>query len=387
MWGRKLAPSSGVKNWFQSMTGSGEARLMLQWAEWLRRCVLGDRETIFVNLDETPMAKQMPARRGYVTNQIGTLDGDWHARITTRDTRSHATLMAAVCDDALLQKHLPQLLLTKDKTLTRAEKTALANLPRPIRWLAGSSGWMTSSILKQVFTIYRREIRAIRPNAEIVMVFDVASPHMTREVFMHLNRLNLHTLLVPAGMTWLLQPLDTHVFSTLKRSLHDSQARGRAASPLGILPSCSWIRIAGEAVKEVLVDRDWTHSLRGNGLHAHVVPLRATLLTFFRDVVPLLAEPLTSAQMKDLLNRPTMDRRDACLRYSMRLLEGDAAVPAARVVPVVLRRLMRLPRRVPAVVAEAVPAMVAAAGASGSDGPALPAPGAAPRRTRSGGLY
>ncbi len=37
---------------------------MLQWAEWLRKCVLGDRETVFVNLDETPMAKQMPARSG-----------------------------------------------------------------------------------------------------------------------------------------------------------------------------------------------------------------------------------------------------------------------------------------------------------------------------------
>ena len=71
----------------------------------------------------------------------------------------------------------------------------------------------------------------------------------------------------------------------------------------------------------------------------------------------------------------------------MRLQEGLAAVPAARADPVVLRRLVRLPRRVPAVVAEAVPALVAAAGASGSDGPALPAPGAAPRRTRSGGLY
>jgi hypothetical protein len=34
MWGRKLAPSSGVKNWFQSMTWSVEARLMLQWSEW-----------------------------------------------------------------------------------------------------------------------------------------------------------------------------------------------------------------------------------------------------------------------------------------------------------------------------------------------------------------
>ena len=214
IWGRKIAPSSGVKNWFQSMAGSCESGLMLQRAEWLRTCVLGDRETIFVNLDETPVAMQMQSRRAYVCNLIRTLDADWHARIPTRDTRSHATLMTAVCDDALLQEHLPQLLLTKDKTLTRAEKTALRHLPLPIRWLEGSTGWMTSSILKQVFTIYRREIRAVRPNADIVMVSDVASQHVTREVFMHLNRLNLHTLLVPAGMTWLLQPLDTHVFST-----------------------------------------------------------------------------------------------------------------------------------------------------------------------------
>jgi hypothetical protein len=369
------------------MTRSGEARLMLQWAEWLRQCVLGDRETVFVNLDETPMAKQMSARSGYVCCMNGAVDGDWHARITTRDTRAHATLMAAVCDDALLQKHLPQLLLTKDKTLTRAEKTALANLARPIRWLAGSTGWMTSSILKQIFTIYRREIRVHRPNAEIVMVFDVASQHVTREVFMHLNRLGLHTLLIPAGMTWLLQPLDTHVFSTLKRTLHDRQTRGRALSPLGILPACSWIQIAGAAIKDVLVDRDWTHSLRGNGLHSQVVPLRPTLAKFFREVVPVLAEPLTTAQMKDLLNRPTMDRRDACLRYSMRVLEVRAAAPAARVVPIVLRRLVRLPRRMPAEAVVPVPAMAAASGASGSADPVLPDPGAAVRRTRSGGLY
>ena len=204
---------------------------------------------------------------------------------------------------------------------------------------------------------------------------------------MHLNCLKLHTLLVPAGMTWLLQPLDTHVFNSLKRTLHDRQTRGRAMSPLGILPANSWIRIAGEAIQDVLVNRDWTHSLRGNGLHSKVVPLRATLLRFFEEVVPLLAEPLTSEQMKDLLNRPTMDRRDVCMRHSMRLLEERAGVPAARVVPIVLRRLMGLPGRIAAVVAEAVPAMPAASGASGSAGPTLPAPALAVRHTRSGGLY
>jgi hypothetical protein len=377
----------GSKTWFNITIETCEAALMLQWCEWLRKCVLAGRETIFVNLDETPMAKQMQARRGYVCEVIGTVDTDWHARISTRDTRSHATLMAAVCDDPDLQKHLPQLLLTKDETLTRAEKAALATLPLPIRWLAGSKGWMTSAICKQVFTIYRRAIRAVRPNADIVMVFDCASQHVTHEVLMHLNRLNMHTLLVPAGMTWLLQPLDTHVFSTLKRSLHDSQMRGRGASPLGILPACSWIRLAGAAIKEVLVDRDWSHSLRGNGLHAQMVPLRPTLAEFFHEVFPVPAVALSSAQMKDLLNRPTMERRDACLRYSMRLLELAGAPPAPAVVPVVIHRLVRLPRRAPAAAAEAVPAVAAAGGAAGSDGPVPPDPGVGVRRTRSGVLY
>ena len=382
-----FGPGYGVKTWSECITAIREAALMLQWAEWLRKCVLGGRETIFVNLDETPMAKQMKARRGYVCEVIGTVASDWHARITTRDSRSHATLMAAVCDDAELQRHLPQLLLTKDETLTRAEKTALAALPLPIRWLRGTSGWMTSALCKQVFTIYRRAIRAVRPNADIVMVFDVASQHVTRDVLMHLNRLNMHTLLIPAGMTWLLQPLDTHVFSTLKRSLHDLQSRGRGESPLGILPACSWIRIAGAAIKDVLVDRDWTHSLRGNGLHSQVVPLRPTLANFFHEVFPLPPFPLSSAQMKDLLNRPTMERRDACLRYSMRLLEHPLPGPALPAVRMLFPRLVRLPGRAPVASAEAVATEVAAASASGSGGPAPPAPDAALRRTRSGGLY
>ena len=91
--------------------------------------------------------------------------------------------------------------------------------------------------------------------------------------------------------------------------------------------------------------------------------------------------------MKDLLNRPTMERRDACLRYSMRLLEHPLAGPALPAVRIFLPRLVRLPGRAPVASAEAVPTEVAAAGASGSGGPVPPAPDAALRRTRSGGLY
>jgi hypothetical protein len=71
----------------------------------------------------------------------------------------------------------------------------------------------------------------------------------------------------------------------------------------------------------------------------------------------------------------------------MRVLDRHVAVPAARVVPVVLRRLMRLPKRMPAVAADAVPAMAAAASAAGSDGHVLPAADPPVRRTRSGAFY
>ena len=67
MWGRNLAPSWGVKNWFKSVTAVCKGCIdFAVGKKWLRKCVLRGRETIFVNLDESPMAKQMKARRGYV---------------------------------------------------------------------------------------------------------------------------------------------------------------------------------------------------------------------------------------------------------------------------------------------------------------------------------
>ena len=67
-------------------------------------------------------------------------------------------------------------------------------------------------------------------------------------------------------MTWLLQPLDTHVFAKLKRKLHDLQAEARAEADDGTLPRTAWVGLLQKAITETLVERSWGHAFSQNGI-------------------------------------------------------------------------------------------------------------------------
>ena len=83
----------------------------------------------------------------------------------------------------------------------------------------GTDGWITSANFPAVLTYIRREFLRLRPLHEIVVVMDCAAQHCATNVIQHCRRLRLHVLLVPARFTWLLHPLDAHVFGNLKRRL------------------------------------------------------------------------------------------------------------------------------------------------------------------------
>ena len=119
----------------------------------------------------------------------------------------------------------------------------------PSQWFPGTDGWVTTDNLKPVFTALRRSVWERAPGANIVLIMDSASQHTNRSVLMHASRLGLHVILVPSGLTWLLQPLDSHVFAHLKRVLADEQGRRR-----GVLPRGVWVEIVEHAIKQVLVD-------------------------------------------------------------------------------------------------------------------------------------
>ena len=154
-----------------------------------------------------------------------------------RETRTHATLLACVTADPDLQRYLPQFVLPKHNPLSALEKGRLIALPAPLTWVQGTAGWVTQHNLKGMLTTLRRCIRNRCPGKQLILVMNWAAQHTKYNVLAHASRLNLHVVLVPSGMTLLLQPLDSHVFSGLKRTLAQRQTRARGVHDNGQLPA------------------------------------------------------------------------------------------------------------------------------------------------------
>jgi hypothetical protein len=81
-------------------------------------------------------------------------------------------------------------------------------------------------------------------------------------------------VVIPAGLTWLLQPLDTHVFAGLKRSLALGQQEIRAQDEHGVVGGCAWIDVLEASVRDVLVAHSHSHAFSSNGLIEGLPALR-----------------------------------------------------------------------------------------------------------------
>ena len=336
-----------------------------------------------MNIDETPVYRQSEPRKGYVVMLARNRDRSVYARIPLRDRRGQSTLLACVTNVPELQKFMPQFLLTNDNNLTNAEKMQLEALPSPVTWIRKTKGWVTTDIFKNILTVIRRNIRVHRPKAEILVVMDCAPVHTARCVFTHCSLLGLHVCLVPSGMTFLCQPLDSHVFGVFKRILSELQERRRGTNPLGILPSTEWVSIVAECINHVLTVRSWAHTFAENGIELGFRMLRARVRDVAELALPLPMTPPTAAQLLVLMGRKREDLGDLPFRTSKRLAERTPLImplPTAR-----------LP---PAPLAAPIAGSSSSAASSSSEPPPLPPPADLPppeaypiRRTRSGAFY
>ena len=132
----------------------------LQWVQWLWQRPLSGSEVVCVNVDETPLFRQISPKRGYVIRALTRRDPFCYARVPLRDRRGQSTLLAGIVNVPDLQKFMPQFILTNDKILTNGEKAQLRTLPSPLSWVIGTKGWVSANIFKQLLTGIRRAIRA-----------------------------------------------------------------------------------------------------------------------------------------------------------------------------------------------------------------------------------
>ena len=210
-----------------------------------------------------------------------------------------------------------------------------------------------------------RAVRSERPECVPVLIMDCCPVHLVEKVLADASRAGVYLIFVPAKMTWVLQPLDTHVFAVLKARIRAATFEAKAASRSSRLPYLARVRVHSAAIRQVLVERSWSDCLVRAGLTGDVEQIRPALATLLAgqsleptapsaaDLADLLSVPMPRAEKLQRLRLPPSGLAAAAAGVvpvgpGAGGAEAEAEAgrePRAATLPIVLSRLMRLPSR------------------------------------------
>ena len=116
----------------------------------------------------------------------------------------------------------------------------------------GTSAWVNAPAMVEVLGILGASLAAAKPLAHCVLVMDCSPVHTTASVVRAAARAGVHLLFVPASMTHLMQPLDTHIFANLKNTMRAAHERFALRSGKGEVSNVDACKIVFDSVKSVL---------------------------------------------------------------------------------------------------------------------------------------
>ena len=134
--------------------------------------------------------------------------------------RGSMSLVCFVCDDAEVQKTLPQILLVKKQFAPAHMLSAImAAVQPPLAVWVVENSWMTAEMVNKVLTHLSTCLQGWAATHQIILSADAYRSHIAPKVWRRAAALKIMMFVIPAKMTWALQPCDTHVFAKMKHYL------------------------------------------------------------------------------------------------------------------------------------------------------------------------
>jgi hypothetical protein len=139
------------------------------------------------------------------------------SRAMLRGSFTHVTM---ICDDGEAQKLLPQILIVNKHMVTEQQHRALsAIMPGNVILLRRHTAWMTSELMTRVIMVLHASLAPLMGTHQIILTADAFRAHVTTEVWKQCAKHQILYCVIPAKLTWALQPCDTHVFASYKHRL------------------------------------------------------------------------------------------------------------------------------------------------------------------------
>ena len=193
-----------------------------RWTNYLHHCAGRDRQLVLVNSDETSVKLVPDEKPGFLSRAAHRQSATGKAvgkRIGRSATRACVTHLAATCTCPHIQAELPQVVLVGEKQMS-SERFARVQEEKPncVHIWREPRAWVTTAVMKRYVRLLGRCLRAYCRTHRFIFFFDVFAAHVTPSVLRNFALHDFWVCLIPARMTWALQPADTHLFSSYKKN-------------------------------------------------------------------------------------------------------------------------------------------------------------------------
>lgn len=219
-----------------------------------------------LNLDETNVAFFYPHARGTIIHRKRKLPNAERPvqKVKREKLRTNFTHVGLVCDQTHLQPLMPQLLIFNKKHVTKAQlETVRLTLPPNIYVMLSCKAWSSARIHAALMVLLGQVLEPFLDEWQPLLTLDTAGIHLDEEAIARAFDANIWYCVIPAGCTWLLQPLDTHGFmrykADLRRRMADAFSAESTVDVLFVVP------LVCETIRTVLQGTKWALSFSEDG--------------------------------------------------------------------------------------------------------------------------
>jgi len=314
-WGSNLVSKMGgqIRYRFAYLRPGLQAFAVWQWWNYYLDQLPPGKIPLRINLDETSVCLFPGDCRGtiFVSNKRPRQEPV--QRVARAKRRCCLTHVALICDDSALQPVLPQVIIGNEHTFLKASFADFkAACPANVRLVRQKSAWndcaLCASIVRWLGLALAPHMGRVQP----ILLLDAVRLHTAKNVLSACSRYRIWPIVVPAKMTWLVQPLDTSAFHLYKASLKRAYQRARGGSPNGDVSLAAFLACLYETIRSVLQGRRWASAFEQDGFG----PRQERLSSYIKAQLQIDTPLQLSAR------RPAVEQLAACF-------------PARAVVPVV----------------------------------------------------
>ena len=263
-----------------------------------------DKSILRLNLDETAVRLYMDPVRGLIVTGAEGPGGKPLRSASRRQQRTCLSHIAIVCDDTSVQPLLPQIIVGNCKTVLKSMQRRLApQLRENVILLRRKSAWVNADLMVNVLKVLGRVLQPFTDERQPILLMDACPSHLAGKVFRAAARANIWVIIVPAKLTGLLQPADTHVFYRYKMYLRRYMENIVIASASGAVNIEDVILGINKGIRYVLQKYAWSGAFDANGFSAGQHHSRSKIwraMGLYRDNVTVSSDMLTLEQWQSI---------------------------------------------------------------------------------------